>query len=179
MCEKEIIIHKPNYTNNNTEYLLSAYYAAHTLQSLVLYKYSVIFYPKNKIGTNRVIILQNEEIEAQRFMYLLVHTPLINTKAPIPTLNPVLVPSPLCSTDVLFHLGLSKNILGIKQLGWDSFEGWQTQVPRRCLVPLYIFCIKDDDAVQRRQIQYGPLLVWSCLSLTSHTNSEDAFALNY
>ena len=113
------------------------------MRSLVLYKISFMFYPKNKIGTNLVLLLQNEETEAQKFMYLLVHIPLVTTKAPIPTLNPVLVPSPLCTTDVLFHLGLNKNLLGGKGLGW------QTQVPRRCLVPLYILCIKDDDAVQR------------------------------
>lgn len=62
---KGFIVRKKNYSNSNSKYFLSAYYAAHALLSLVLYKYHLIFYPKNKTSTNFTRILQNEETEAQ------------------------------------------------------------------------------------------------------------------
>lgn len=80
---KGFVVHTNNYSDNNSEYFLSAYEAAHTLLSLVLCKYSLIFYPKNEVGSNFTRILQNEETEAQRFIHLLVHTPLTDTKVKI------------------------------------------------------------------------------------------------
>lgn len=40
---KGFIIHRNNNSNNSREYFLSAYYAAHTVLNLVLYKHYLIF----------------------------------------------------------------------------------------------------------------------------------------
>lgn len=143
---KGCIVHKNIYNNNDSEYFLSATNAAHTWLSLVLYKYGVIFYTKNKIGTNFTRILQNKGTEAWSFICLLVHTPLTDTKVEIPSqaFKSRAWIQALCNMDALFHLGWNKDLLGGKGWGWDSLLGWQTvlnpvQSAKRCLVPLYIF----------------------------------------